>query len=424
MKLLNRAMIYYMSFMLFIFSVGGIITYHVIRNLVLRQVNQDLLAEKKIIEEQIGQSDTLPDFSGLFDQKIEVRLVKHQVHSMYFFNDTVLTDSSGTRIPYRFLICSGNLAKNRSYFMKTSLPIQEENKLAYDILYTLIFSFLLLIFFLVFINYSISRALLKDFYSLLKNIRVFDLKKASSFVPVSSKIREFQQLNGVLINLTEKISSDYANLKEFSENISHEIQTPLSIIRSRVEYLYQSPDLNKKNAEDLNTINQSVTRISRINQALILISRIGNDQFPKITTVLLGKRLKEHLYLFSDLIESKKITCTLNEEDDVSIKINSDLADIMLANLISNAVRHNVPGGSIKITLNSDELVMENTGRSLDVDPDSLFQRFSKADSESLSPGLGLAIIRKIVELYAMKIEYNVTGILHRIRIIFPKQDL
>lgn len=422
MKLLNRAMIYYLSFTLVIFGLGGIITYHFIRGLILRQVNHDLLAEKKIIEEQISSTDTIPDLTDLFDHGIEVKLIKHHVQPELFFKDSLLKDPSGSMVPYRFMISRNNIPGDKAYFMKTSLPIRDENKLAYDILYTLISSFLLLIFFLVIVNYGISKVLLKGFYTLLRNIRSFDLKKSSSFKPVHSGIKEFQQLNTVLSHLTKKISSDYSNLKEFSENISHEIQTPLSIIRSRVEYLYQMPELGEKSAEDLNAINQSVTRISRINQALILISKIQNNQFPKTTIVYIGRRLKEHLTLFSDLMESKKVTIKLEADEEVSVKMNSDLADILLANLVSNAIRHNVSGGTINILLNKKELLIENTGMLMEVDPASLFERFAKVDTNSTSPGLGLAIIRKIVELYNMDIVYNVTEDLHTMRIIFPSQ--
>ena len=109
-------------------------------------------------------------------------------------------------------------------------------------------------------------------------------------------------------------------------------------------------------------------------------------------------------------------------EEDVTVNMNSDLADILLANLISNAVRHNVSGGKIKIQLNNKELLIENTGMQIDVDPSLLFERFAKVDTNNTSPGLGLAIIRKIVELYNMEIVYKVTEDLHTMRIILPLQ--
>ena len=420
MNLLNKAILYYLLFILLAFSLGGIGLYYSIKHVILKQVDETLLSEKEFIESQIRLSDSIPDFTSVFNHKIEVVLYNNPLKYSQQLKDSVIYNKSTREFnEYRFLIYSNTISANKSFVIVTSQPIEDENKLIYNIFYTILFAFAILVFILVVINYSISKRLWNPFYSILKRILLIDVKTTEIFEPESSNIIEFQQLNDVLATMNEKIRLDYIELKEYSDNASHEIQTPLSVIRSKSEQILQLPGITDKIADNLQIINQSVTKISRINHALILISKIQNNQFVTSISIDLNKKIADSLIFFNDLIESKGLKVEFHEDEKVELEFNEDLMDILIANLISNSIKHNIENGWINLRLNKAELIIQNTGLEINIDPVKLFRRFKKYNQSSDSPGLGLSIVKKITELYNIEINYQIYKNIHSLIIKF-----
>ena len=334
--------------------------------------------------------------------------------------DTLLYDTLNHKeMEYRFLVYTGNTSDNKGYMISTSKSIDNEKSLLYEILGIIVILFAVLSLLLIIIIISISNRLWGSFYVTLSNIRKYDVKTSQEFIPVATHITEFAQLNEVLKTLTEKIRSEYLNLKEFSENASHEIQTPLAIIRLRIEQMLQSSDINNELAEHLVSIGQSVSKISRINQALSLISKIENNQYPELSVVNVNLKMEGILSQFHDFIVSRKLNVQFDATDEVEIKMNPDLSDFLFSNLLSNAIKHNVDKGWIKISLNRNELIISNSGKDPGVDTNQLFFRFKKAEHSTESPGLGLAIVKKVTDLYGMKIGYQYSDSIHTLHIIF-----
>jgi signal transduction histidine kinase len=420
MKLLNRAILYYSLAMLLAFGYTGTILFTSIHHLVLKQVTESLLTEKDIIRDQLEFADTVPDFSDLFNHQIEVTIYKHRVVKSQNIIDTLLYDTLNHKeMEYRFLVYTDNTADNKGYMITTSKSIDHEKSLLYEILGIIVILFAVLSLLLIIIIISISHRLWGSFYVTLSNIRKYDVKTSREFIPVSTTITEFAQLNEVLKTLTEKIRSEYMNLKEFSENASHEIQTPLAIIRMRIEQMLQSSDINHELAEHLASIGQSVGKISRINQALSLISKIENNQYPETLVVNVNQKIEGILSQFHDFIVSRKLTVKFDRDEQVEIQMNPDLSDFLFSNLVGNAIKHNVDRGWLTISLNRKELILRNSGHDPGVDTNMLFFRFKKAEHSTDSPGLGLAIVKKITDFYGMKISYHYGEGVHTLHIVF-----
>jgi signal transduction histidine kinase len=420
MKLLNRALLYYSLATLVSFLLMGGVLYTTIRHIVLRQVNVALLTEKEIIEEQILHLDSLPDFSDVFNHKIEVTLLRDKVKPAQVFIDTLISDPAGSmQVEYRFLIYANNTSDNRGYIIKTSQSIEDEKRMLYDILTMVFISFTALLLILMVINYSISRRLWGAFYSTLNRIRKFDIKSEGEFIPEKTQITEFAQLNDVLSCLTDKIKLDYLNLKEVTENFSHEIQTPLAVIRMKIEQMLQSDELSHPLAEDLTSVNQAVTKISRINQAITVISKIENNQYLQTRLIKINRKIQELIDQFNDFILSKQLEIKLESMEEVELDMNPDLAELLFTNLLNNAIKHNIPNGWISVRLNHREMEIKNTGKDPNISTDLLFQRFKKAEPSSDSPGLGLAIIKKIANFYGMTLRYTYAENIHTLHITF-----
>jgi signal transduction histidine kinase len=103
----------------------------------------------------------------------------------------------------------------------------------------------------------------------------------------------------------------------------------------------------------------------------------------------------------------KNITVKMHFEENCIVMMNPSLADTLFSNLISNAIRHNLQNGFIRIELNQSSITISNSGADLQGDPENYFERFRKGGAHSDSVGLGLSIARKIAQLYQIGLSYQ-----------------
>jgi signal transduction histidine kinase len=204
-----------------------------------------------------------------------------------------------------------------------------------------------------------------------------------------------------------KIQSDFNNLKEFTENASHEIQTPIAIIKSKLENLLQDKSLATTQYEQIQLVYESANRLSKLNEALLLLSKIENEQFPDVREVDLCELVKQRLEFIEELVEFKKIRINTDFQHPVVVRMNAYLAEILINNLLGNAVKHNVVGGKITITSTESNFCISNTGKPLSIPTEKLFQRFTKQNAGNDSTGLGLAIAFEICNKSGLTLQYN-----------------
>jgi signal transduction histidine kinase len=425
MNLLTRSSLNYIFFSVIAFVVGGIIFYHVVKTIFYRQIDETLKTEKKLIEGQIDYSDTLPDFRQVFSHMIEVTVFNSPKKKFEFIKDTMLYDKSMDKLlPVRQLICENTSIQDQGYIISISKPLAETTHMIRTIVVALILLFFSLTGLLIFVNYFISKSIWVPFNKTLENLRSFEISSDAPLALTETRIHEFRQLNKTLDRMAKKMRRDYVNLKEFNENASHEIQTPLAIIKSKLELLIQGEGLNEEQMGMINSVYEAAARMSRLNQGLLLISKIDNNQFHHAEVVNLQKIMEKTLEHFGEIINLKKIRITHHFIAPACPQMNPVLAEVLVSNLISNSIRHNIEEGEIRITMNSDGFEIANTGHILTIPPDELFRRFRKSQRTSDSVGLGLAIVKEIVLLYQFEITYEVKENIHSIKLNFLSSDL
>ena len=226
-------------------------------------------------------------------------------------------------------------------------------------------------------------------------------------------ISEFDQLNRTLQEMIEKMQADFVNLREFTENASHEIQTPLAIIRSKLEMMLNDPALSSNQHLQLHEIFETADRLSKMNNTLLLLSKIENRQFIEKSDLDFSSLIESRLADLEELIEMKKITLSLNLASPFVVPIHRMLADIFINNLLSNAIRHNFIHGEILITSENNKIVFSNTGDPVTIDPKNIFKRFVKQANSASSNGLGLAIADEICKSNQLRLEYVYQNKLH-----------
>ncbi len=349
----------------------------------------------------------------------EVRKVYGQTIRSAITVDTLLFDESEREcIPFR-QISSIKIIKGQMYLIVARDTLLEKSDLLLIIGVVIGLVFVLLNISLYFINRKLSINIWKPFYSTLDHLKGFSPDDHEFKLSTVNEIDEFTELNKTLENLTSKVISDYQSLKRFTEDASHEIQTPLAVIQSRLEALIQYPDIKKDQAELIKSAYTSVQRISKLIQTLLLLTKIANYQFPEKSRVNLSELLEEKIKLFEDHIKSKSLILKKEIEPEAYLETNFFLTESMIMNLFGNAVKHSPKEGIINIRLRPGYLGISNTGSPLSVPSDKLFERFYKIDKSTVSQGLGLAIVKEICRLNRWEISYEYKDDQHTFKVKF-----
>jgi signal transduction histidine kinase len=257
----------------------------------------------------------------------------------------------------------------------------------------------------LFINRILLKNLWKPFYGTLDIIKNFRVDKKQTLHFQSTRIDEFSFMNNTLEKATNQAKKDYLSLKEFTENASHEMQTPLAIIRSKLDLFIQHENLSEDQSKTMQSTYNAVEKLARLNQSLLLLAKIENNQYAETAAINFRQKLEEKTEAFHELWQSQNISLSTHLED-VVVNMNNELADILLNNLLSNATRHNYPGGFIRIDLKNKQLKIMNSSRNDQLDQQRLFSRFYKQDDKE-SNGLGLSIVKQICEISNLKIDYS-----------------
>jgi signal transduction histidine kinase len=246
-----------------------------------------------------------------------------------------------------------------------------------------------------------------DFFRILEKLKRFEADKAHVDLG-ESDIEEFIELKKVLENMTRRLSRDYGELRDYTSHTTHELQTPLAVIKSKTELLLQSDRVGEEEIKLIKAIYTSADHLSRLNSALALITRIENQQFTEKKPIKLSELANHHLEMLGEIIELRKLKVSRSYQDpDLAVTMDPGLADILMTNLLKNAVVHNTDGGSIEIDIHAGEFSIRNSGEPLAVDPADLFSRFTRDASKSGNFGLGLSLVQKICDFYGLTISYR-----------------
>lgn len=300
--------------------------------------------------------------------------------------------------------------------IETNVEETDETLLAITIITILFFIFLVLGF--IILNKRISRKIWQPFKSTLRKLKQFDLTKHQTIHFEKTDILEFTELNAELSRLIEKNITTYNQQKTFIENASHELQTPLALLKSKIDLLLQNRELSGEQAQIISVINSSLSRVTRTNKNLLLLAKIENQQFAHNQPIQLATVLAESLENLEDYIAPKALTVTKNIKQPHIINSNYTLVEVLVNNLLINAVQHSTYKGKIGIELDNGTLSIYNTGYE-ELNTQNIFKRFSQPSTVSTNSGLGLAIVKEICTQYGWQIDYKYSNGFHYFTITF-----
>lgn len=380
------------------------------------QEEQLILKQKNVWNAFIGKSGNIEKYiQGEYE--INTEIIQHD--QLDILRDTTIYFKETNQATPFDMLTSRIEWQNKKYYITTYVSATEVHHLIIWVLLTDVAILILLLGTIVIVNRINSALLWKPFFESLDNIKDYSITNNPSLkLPEETEILEFDQLNKVLNNLIENITTAYNNQKQFVENASHEIQTPLSIIRSKLELLINQPQLTEKEALILADITHANDRLSQMNRTLLLLAKIENKQFPSIEIVNLEEIISESISQLKEHYGDEFPDVLVRMDKNVTVKANKTLIEIMISNLFKNAIIHNVENGKIKIELGYSSFTIENTGKAPEADTLSLFERFKKGSHQSRTTGLGLAIVKQICNLYQFSVNYSYSEGWHRIKIV------
>jgi signal transduction histidine kinase len=296
--------------------------------------------------------------------------------------------------------------KGKSYHLQVETNVEEADETMLAITIVTMLFFILLVAGFIVLNKRLARKIWQPFRSTLEKLKLFDLTARQTISFDTTDIEEFAALNQSLKKLIDKNISVYNQQKTFIENASHELQTPLAVLKSKIGMLLQNKHMTGEQSEILSAIELPIARMTRINKNLLLLAKIENNQFAGQENLELTEVVEETLDLLFDYITAKQITIDKRLEEKQLLTCNKTLLEILISNLLINAIIHNTEPGSIDIRFSTCVLAISNTGKAA-LNEEKLFERFVVSSSETTNSGLGLAIVKEICNRYGWQIHYT-----------------
>jgi len=417
MKLITKFILIYLTITVIVLGIGGVISYYIIQDEVDNELKWEFMERIERVTyllERGRKFNPRRDIDG--DQNLIVRQLDAPVEERVEVSDTLIWHDRLEQNEQNVKVSAYRNINGTPYYISTYGAMIESDDIREAVIKTLLWIIGLQLIGALGIGYFVSGRLFRPFRKTLDRIRNFDLHKKEILPAEETSVSEFTDLNRFVEQMTRKAVSDYNNLKEFSENASHELQTPLAIAKGKLELLTES-NLTEEQYRYVESLERSIKKLSRLSESLSLLTKIENHEFSSDQTVDLSRLIIESIEEFREFIIFNKITIETDIEDNVTVKMHPALAEILWTNLFQNAIKHNIADGTIKVVLTNNELMISNTGEALSVEPGLLFERFRKDDQNSSSIGLGLSIIERIADQNQLSIDYTNENEWHTIRI-------
>jgi len=407
MKLLTKSTLLIATLSLFLFFFMGIIFFQVLKNMSISDLNRELADLKEIVVDYLEEyrADEFKAFPGI--DSLSVQAMGKADQAAEVLGDTLMFDSKdGQFKTYRYIQFMTE-TEEEFYQVKIFKSTNPTDKLVERV--TLLMTLMVILFLagIFILNRFIFASLWSDFFVAIEKLKQFETTKEPVILG-EQDIEEFDELKQALEDMTRRLAKDYRELKEYTDHTTHELQTPLAVIKSKTEMLIQSKNLGAAEMKCLQGINTSVNQLSRLNSTLTLITRIENGQFTEKEEIKLTGLLDRHLELLEELIDLRGIKVEkLYHDGDKVLFMDQGLADLLIANLLKNAIIHNIEGGSIVLETQAGSLRIKNDGPPLRFSQEELFTRFVRDTRRTGNFGLGLSLVKKVCETYNFSIDYS-----------------
>lgn len=422
MKLTSKFVLIYIAVTLIVLGIGGFLSYHIIKDEVDNELKWRFMDRVERITDLIGKGYIMDDTTRVRDEdrNVTIKELARKVEPSVAVRDTMVWhERLQQKEPNLKLIAHRNV-NGRSYYIATYGALIETDDITEAVTKILLWILGMQVIGAIGVGFIVSNRLFKPFRDILNRLKEFKLQDKQYIKAKETNIKEFDDLNHLVEQMTRKAVLDYKNIKEFAENASHELQTPLSIAKGKLELLAET-DLSAEQYQYVDDSQRVIKKLSRLSESLSLLTKIENQEFTNADEVNMTNLINESTQSFDEFIKLNGLSLTTDIAEDVRLHVHPALADILWTNLFQNAIKHNVEEGKIRIDLNKESLTIANTGTPLERSPEVLFERFKKDDQSTDSIGLGLSIVKQIADQNDFSITYRYNDGWHEMEVEFSR---
>lgn len=313
---------------------------------------------------------------------------------------------------------SNTIVNGKPYEIRIQKSMIEDEDLLNSILVLQLVLVIVLLAGLIAINFQLSKKLWKPFNDIVHKLSLYRVDSNEDYQFIPTNIEEFKNLGSSIKDLIKRNQKLYRTQKEFTENASHELQTPIAVMQSNLELLMQTSPISQEQADLIEEISVAGNKMQRLNRTLLLLTKIENNQFPDTEKLKINTSIQKLLSQYEEPAAQKDIQWEIHIENEIEITANPILIDILIGNILSNAIRHSENDGKVLVRTSHQELVTGNYGKN-ELNKKDLFQRFKKQSENTNSIGLGLEMSKKICDLYHYDIQYQFINDMHLFSINF-----
>ena len=313
--------------------------------------------------------------------------------------------------PARTLRMSFSDADGNTWLLTVSTPTFEREDLLLAVLWHLVALYAILVITILAVTSIVFNYSMRPLYRLLRWLDGYSLGNGVEDLPMCTHIEEFRILTESARSTIARAEENFERQKQFIGNASHELQTPLAVLGTRIEWMIDNTPLTEEQFAELTKMRQSLHRLSRLNRTLLLISKIENSQFNEVHDVDIVELIDNELEIYKEIYAGKEITCSTQLPAQFIAAMDESLATTLVTNLLKNAFLYTTQGGTIRISIDKEILTVENSGTE-PLDATRLFDRFYTGGANG-STGLGLALVKSIAEFYKFNLDYTYKGGMH-----------
>jgi signal transduction histidine kinase len=393
-------------------------------------VNSNNVFETFHIEEDLIDDDWIlmlsPDKKVVFASASALRFpidANVQVTKTSLFNYTFNSSSTNAyylfwpvdkKVNYRFLAGNFRMRDNQYYNIIVGIPINHIISTIKQLKYSIIVGFIIFISLFSFAGYAFSRYSLQPILKITESINKIAGHNLSSRINMPDNGDEIGRLSAAINDLFNRLEKSFQMQRQFISDVSHELKTPLAIVKLSLDNLLNSREFPADTENSLLSVLETTRSMDMLIKKLLLLSRLEEMQNPLLfETFDLNESLNTIYEDLLPLAENKFLKFSIDlPESPLSISGDRKLLSIAFFNVIENAVKYTSTGG-ISIRLERTDkwirLQVKDSGIGISkTDTPKVFERFFRADeSRNLSEGfgVGLSITRKIIELHYGRIE-------------------
>ena len=420
MRLIYRVTLRIAILLLPVLLLWAIIFYHAMVNEINDETDDSLEDYAELIVRRVLTGQELPSSGDGTNNTYNIELITGssvQTPSMYFEDRKVYIPEKSETEPARVLTLVFPDSNGQLYKLAVSMPTFEREDLMIAMLWHIIGIYAVLLLTILVVTALIFHYSMRPLYALLRWLDRYRPGKGVENLPADNRVIEFKKLTDAARSTIERAESYMERQKQFIGNASHELQTPIAVLGTRIEWIIDNTPLTEEQFAELSKMRQSLHRLNRLNRTLLLISKIDNAQFTDRSDVDIVDIIKREAEIYSDIYCDKQIECMIELPERFIVPMDDSLAATMITNLMKNAYIHSPENAVIKIYMKNKSLFIANSGNGT-LDKDRIFDRFYTS-GKSGSTGLGLALVKSIADSYRFGLTYIFTDNMHRFEIKF-----